>query len=237
MAIDNLDPPNFYYATANTIHKIEPKGYSYEIGDTKMTELLDSSDTAWDTLHGTGSDFPPLGGYSSIATLNPGLYGNASDNEFMMEGTYCRMKVDRYNRLFLRGRANVYLYDTNTDELSVAYAPQENQTDIDTVNEINASYDGLTIFDFDVEPETGELVFLIGDDTDGDMIAGSVRPNTSLSYTAGGDQLVQTIIEPDLTPGRYFTPAPSGIGALTKFASSCAAKIRIRKRKDDGQTD
>jgi hypothetical protein len=237
MAIDNLDPPNFYYATANTIHKIEPKGYSYEIGDTKMTELLDSSDTAWDALHGTGSDFPPLGGYSSIVTANPGLYGNPSTHKFMMEGTYCRMKVDRYNRLFLRGRANVYLYDTNTDELSVAYAPQENQTDIDTVNEINSSYDTLTIFDFDVEPETGELVFLIGDDTDGDMIAGSVRPNTSLSYTAGGGQLVQTIIQPALTPGRYFTAIPSGIGNLNRFASSCGAKIRIRKRKDDGQVD
>ena len=236
MAIDNLDPPNFYYATANTIHKIEPKGYSYEIGDTKMTELLDSSDTAWDALHGTGSYFPPLGGYSTVATTTPTTYP-ISSNEYLMEGTYCRMKVDRYNRLFLRGRANVYLYDTNTDELSVAYAPQENQTDIDTATELNANYDAIGIYDFDVEPETGELVFLIGDDVDGDVMVGSVRPNTSLSYTAGGDQLVQTIIQPALTAGRYETAIPSGIGTLTRFASSAGAKIRIRKRKDDGQTD
>ena len=239
MAIDNLDPPNFYYATANTIHKIEPKGYSYEIGDTKMTELLDSSDTAWDALHGTGSDFPPLGGYSTIATSTPGTYGTPSDtgNEYMMMGTYCQMKVDRYNRLFLRGRANVYIYDTNTDELSVAYAPQENQTDIDTVTHLNASYDHLSIYDFDVEPETGELVFLIATDSDNDIMVGSVRPNTSLSYTAGGGQLVQTIIDSDLSPGQYSTPSPSGIGVLSKLSSSAAAKIRIRKRKDDGQVD
>ena len=105
------------------------------------------------------------------------------------------------------------------------------------ISELNASYDALDIFDFDVEPETGELVFLIGEDSGGDMMAGSVRPNTSLSYTAGGGQLVQTIITPTLSPGQYSTPSPSGIGILSKFASSAAAKIRIRKRKDDGQTD
>ena len=240
MAIDNLDPPNFYYATANTIHKIEPKGYSYEIGDTKMTELLDSSDTAWDALHGTGSEFPPLGGYNTLATNDPATYGTPSDtgNEYMMMGTYCRMKVDRYNRLFLRGRANVYLYDTNTDDLSVAYAPQENQADINTVADLSASYDHLSIYDFDVEPETGELVFLIATDANGDMMVGSVRPNANLSYTiADGGQLVQTIIDSTLSSGQYSTPSPSGIGILARFASSAGAKIRIRKRKDDGQTD
>jgi hypothetical protein len=205
-----------------------------------MTELLDSSDTAWDALHGTGSEFPPLGGYNTLATNDPATYGTPSDtgNEYMMMGTYCRMKVDRYNRLFLRGRANVYLYDTNTDDLSVAYAPQENQADINTVADLSASYDHLSIYDFDVEPETGELVFLIATDANGDMMVGSVRPNANLSYTiADGGQLVQTIIDSTLSSGQYSTPSPSGIGILARFASSAGAKIRIRKRKDDGQTD
>lgn len=156
-----------------------------------------------------------------------------------MEGTYSRMNVDRYNRLFFGGQANVYIYDTNTDQLSIAYAPQENQTQIPTLTSVNlnTAYDNHTLLDFDVEPYTGELVFIISNTDNGRSMVGSIRPNANLSYTiADGDQLVQTIIDADITD-RFYSPQPTGIGAFTEFATGPGAKIRIRKQKDDERPD
>ena len=229
MAIDSHDPPNFYYATSNTIFKIEPKGYSYEIGDTKITQLIPDTYDYWNTNFTNGATVPPLGWYPATHA-DPGTYNQ------QMEGTYGRIKVDARDRLFLRGRANVYLYDTSNNEITTAYSPQEYQADIVTTG-VDATYENLVIADWDVEPETGELVFVLSEMGTGKALVASVRPNANMSYTyADGGQLAQVLIDPAYTTNRYETPLPTligpGGGSPTGFKTWVNAKIRIRKKKD-----
>jgi len=234
MAIDSHDPPNLYYATANTIFKIEPKGYSYEIGDSNITQLVPDTYDYWNDNFQNGATVPPLGWYPATHA-DPGTYNQ------QMEGTYGRIKVDNRNRLFLRGRANVYLFDTATNELYSAYSPQEYQTDIVTTG-VDATYENLVIADWDVEPETGELVFVLSEMAAGNALVASIRPNESLSYRySEGGQLAQVLIDPAYTTNRYETPLPTligpGGGSPTGFKTWVNAKIRIRKKKDDGTRD
>lgn len=229
MAIDSHDPPNFYYATSNTIFKIEPKGYSYEIGDTKITQLIPDTYDYWNTNFTNGATVPPLGWYPATHA-DPGTYNQ------QMEGTYGRIKVDARDRLFLRGRANVYLYDTSNNEITTAYSPQEYQADIVTTD-VDATYENLVIADWDVEPDTGELVFVLMEMSTAKALVASVRPNANMSYTyADGGQLAQVLIDPAYTTNRYETPLPTligpGGGSPSGFKTWANAKIRIRKKKD-----
>ena len=233
MAIDNLDPPNFYYATANTIHKIEPKGYSYEIGDTKSTQLINETGGFWNTNYATGFVWPPLGKYNPNLTTTPATYTPVVDS-WAMESNYAGIKVDRYNRLFISGRANVYVYDTNTDALSVAYSPQEYQPTVDVAYSLGTNYNSMTIADFDVEPDTGELAVLLvgGAVPESNAAVVSVRPNSDQSYeTSASGQLGQLLITPDVDSNtRFFTPPPTFPGGLI-FKSNISGKIKIRKKK------
>jgi len=234
MALDHNDPPNLYYATSNTIFKIEPKGYSYEIGDTTITQLIPDTYDYWNTNFTNGATVPPLGWY-------PGVHTDPTTYPYQMESTYGKIKVDSRGRLFLRGRANVYMFDTSTNVISTAYSPQEYQAEIPTTD-VHATYENLTIADWDVEPDTGELVFVLMEMNDGKALVASIRPNSDGSYDlTDTGQFAQVLIEEGYNPNRFETTLPTlglpGAGAPTGFKTWANAKIRIRKKKDSDYKD
>ena len=40
MATDNHEPPNLWFTTANNLYRVQPKGYSYELGDATIDQVF-----------------------------------------------------------------------------------------------------------------------------------------------------------------------------------------------------
>lgn len=94
MVLDHEDPPNLYYMTANTMYRIQPKGYSYQIGDTEIEQVF--PERYFEDVLNARDNIPGiLGRYRS-----PSLGGTA---DYHFETNFVSLQVDRRNRIYFPG--------------------------------------------------------------------------------------------------------------------------------------
>lgn len=224
LALDYNDPPNLYYATGNTIYKISPKGYSYQVGDATITQLF--SENHLRTTYNYNAQYPVMG-KSLIIRGTPDL------NLYREPYSYVRMKVDKNNRLFFSARSNIFCYDSSNSSLELVYCPEQHVANIAYTSLLSANVETLCINSFDLDLDTNDVYFTLKT-TPGNgslCILGKVSPNANGSYNvSNGGQTSQVLMQsPVTTQAPFFTDGTQG---TNNFRALSGSKVTIRRPKN-----
>jgi hypothetical protein len=119
MVLDHEEPPNLYYMSANTMYRIKPKGYSYQMGDTEIEQVFPDNYFR-DTLnyHGGSSSLEP-DYYSYLGFIRHGIAASGQNSFLYYQNNYQKLQVDSRNRIYFGGMANLFCYSrgSNTELL------------------------------------------------------------------------------------------------------------------------
>lgn len=223
LALDHNDPPNLYYATGNTIFKIEPKGYSYHMGDTKITQLL--GEDYLRTTFNYNPAYPVMGKFQLIrGTPDLHLYREPT--------SYIPMKVDRRDRLYFAARSNLYCYDTRLGTLETVYTPWQYVANINYSSLLSSNVETMTINSFDVDLDTNQVYFSIRTVTNNLTLSARISPNSNGSFNvAQGGQNVALLMTPDVTTQAQFST--DGTQGVNLYRSLTGAKVILRPSKNE----
>ena len=116
MVLDHEEPPNLYYMSANTMYRIKPKGYSYQMGDTEIEQLFPDNYFR-DTLNYHGGSSSIYYGY--LGFTRHGIGPSDQNSYLYYQNNYQQLQVDSRNRIYFGGMANLFCYSrgSNTELL------------------------------------------------------------------------------------------------------------------------
>lgn len=116
MVLDHEEPPNLYYMSANTMYRIKPKGYSYQMGDTEIEQVFPDNYFR-DTLNYHGGSSSSYYNYLGFSRHSIGF--SSVHSYLYYQNNYQQLQVDSRNRIYFGGMANLYCYSrgSNTELL------------------------------------------------------------------------------------------------------------------------
>lgn len=222
LALDHNDPPNLYFATGNTVYKIEPKGYSYHMGDTKITQLFGEHYLRLSQNY--SAKLPSIGKYYILDPSPMNLYKAPT--------SYIPLKVDRQNRVFFAARSNIFCYDTRTNTIETVYEPRQHSANIAYSSLLNANLDLASIASFDLDLDTNEVYFSLRSTAGGGrVLLGKIRPNSNNSYNvSAGGITSELLMRPAVTTQAQFTY--DGTQGTNLYRSLTGSQVILRPSKN-----
>jgi len=179
MILDHEDPPNLYYMSANTMYRIKPKGYSYQIGDTEIEQIFPDNYFR-DTLkyHGGADSIY----YNYLGFVRTVSLGQTQNKYLYYQNNYQQLQVDSRNRIYFGGMANLFCYSRGSNTTYNNGLPLYNQsnTEFSTLQVVANSQMYTSNVDFNYGPAGATIdSFVLGVKTSNSAFTGGDPGNPS----------------------------------------------------------
>ena len=216
MATDNHEPPNLWFTTANNLYRVQPKGYSYELGDATIDQIFP------DNYHiNTLKAYP-----SGDGARSPGWIGSYLDRRRMTAGSgrfqymqnYLNLEVDSRNRVYFGGFANLFMYTHVEGSSGIAYN-QESTTQSSLIVVANTNmYTANIDWDFSSTGTGSTINVTIGDFAVLENLSGNSAYQKPESFDGG---VIFTLVGADDTLTEDHTGADNHFNANNTAKQLC----------------